>query len=141
MSMPGVKTSFLLPSRKKNRSNAEIMMSLEENSFTHCAPVIFINPSLGLNFSIPFYVHDDRGATKIPSTINSAIYNPKIYRSEEIRFALMPFNFSIKNANNKDKGMTAATTTVVRQSAINKNTITVTSIIPSTRLCITVLVQ
>ena len=40
--------------------------------------------------------------------------------------------------DNNDKGMMMLTVTVVRQSAMNKNTITVTSIMPSVRLCNTV---
>ncbi len=58
----------------------------------------------------------------------------------ESKLALMPFSLKQIKANNKAKGMMIATVKVVRQSAINKNTITVTSTIPSIKLWITVCV-
>jgi hypothetical protein len=45
----------------------------------------------------------------------------------KITLALMPFNGKQKHANNKLSGIMSDTIKVVRQAAINKNTITVTS--------------
>ncbi len=73
-------------------------------------------------------------------TTAPSIIIPKSTAPRDRRLALMPAIFRHRNANSSDSGMTMETISVVRQSAINRNTITVTKIIPSIRLCIMVLV-
>jgi len=56
----------------------------------------------------------------------------------ESRLADIPITRKQINANKRANGITTATITVVRQSAIKINTINVTNNIPSIRLCVTV---
>ncbi|MNL33236.1 hypothetical protein D3C87_1551330 [compost metagenome] len=78
----------------------------------------------------------------MPSTITTApsIMIPKSIAPIDSRLADMPFIFRQIKANSNDNGMIKDTMSVVRQSAINKNTIKVTKMIPSSILPITVCV-
>ena len=79
-------------------------------------------------------------ATNTPSTITTApsIIIPKSMAPIESRLADIPITRKQINANKRANGITTATITVVRQSAIKINTINVTNNIPSIRLCVTV---
>ena len=79
-------------------------------------------------------------ATKSPSTITTApsMMMPKSIAPIESRFALIPIARRQMKAKSSANGMMIDTTMVVRQSAININTMKVTSRIPSIRLWVTV---
>ena len=74
-------------------------------------------------------------------TTAPSIIIPKSTAPSDSKLADIPFIFRQRNANNKASGMMIDTINVVRQSAMKINTIRVTRIIPSNKLCITVLVQ
>ncbi|MND98906.1 hypothetical protein D3C80_912770 [compost metagenome] len=71
-------------------------------------------------------------------TTAPSIIIPKSTAPKESRLALIPASLRHRNANNRARGMTMETITVVRQSAMKSNTIRVTSTIPSIKLCMTV---
>ena len=105
-------------------------------------PVFFIKLPLAnlLNFSIPTSLALRSRTTNSPSTITTApsMIIPKSTAPRLNKLALIPINFRHKKAKSNDSGITIETVKVVRQSAMNKNTMQVTRIIPSSKLCITV---
>ena len=133
-------------SNAKMGSNAAMMMSLEKNTALPSSPPVFlIMPSLLilLNLSMPTFFACWSSSTKIPSTITTApsIMIPKSIAPIDSRLALMPLSLRQMKAKSSASGITIPTMSVVRQSAMKRNTITVTNTIPSRRLCITVSVQ
>ena len=120
-----------------------IIMSLEKKmDLPISIPLVLNSPSFAslLNFSIPTSLALKSSATNNPSTITTApsMIIPKSIAPIESRLAFIPFMRIQIKANNKDNGIIILTITVVRQSAINNITISVTSNMPSIKLCITV---
>ena len=121
------------------------IISLEKNIARPDSVVAFlIKPSLEslLNFSIPTRCASSSRATKIPSTMTTApsIIIPKSTAPNDSKFAFIPLSLKQIKAKSRDSGIISETISVVRQSAIKTNTIRVTRIIPSARLCNTVCV-
>lgn len=79
-------------------------------------------------------------ATNTPSTITTApsMIIPKSMAPMDRRLADMPMARRQMKAKSSANGMTTATTTVVRQSAMNISTMKVTNRIPSIKLWVTV---
>ncbi len=126
-------------------SKPVMMISLAKNiplPFTRQA--CLIKPSLlnPLYLSMPTSLARWSSTTKIPSTITTApsMMIPKSIAPIDNKLADMPFNLRQIKANNKASGIMSDTMSVVRQSAIKRNTITVTKMIPSNILCSTVCV-
>ena len=120
-----------------------MMISLEKNtafarSFAVCRiiPILLITLKAGIPTSRAFL----SSATNSPSTITTApsMMMPKSIAPIESRFALIPIARRQMKAKSSANGMMIDTTMVVRQSAININTMKVTSRIPSIRLWVTV---
>ena len=113
-------------------------------AFPSPVPVCFIQPAFAilLKRSIPYFFALWSSITNNPSTITTApsMIIPKSTAPNDKRLALIPAILRQKKANKKDNGMMMETIKVVRQSAIKIKTITVTKMIPSSKLCITVLV-
>ena len=123
--------------------NAVIIISLEKKTALAFSLAVFrISPifDIRLKTGIPTSLAFRSRATNIPSTITTApsIMIPKSMAPIESRLADIPITCKQIKANNRDKGIMTATTTVVRQSAIKMNTMKVTNSMPSTRLCVTV---
>ena len=125
--------------KEKIGISAVIIMSLEKNtarafSLAVCriSPIFDIRLKVGIPTSLAFR----SSATNIPSTMTTApsIIIPKSMAPMESRLADMPMTRKQIKANSRAKGITTATTTVVRQSAMNINTMNVTNKMPSTRL-------
>ena len=96
-----------------------------------------------LNRSMPTSWALWSSTTKMPSTITTApsMMMPKSMAPMLSKLALIPFSRRQIKAKSSASGMTMLTVSVVRQSAINSSTITVTSTMPSMRLWMTVWVQ
>ena len=125
---------------------AVIIISFEKKiAFANSPPVLFINPNFDnkLNFGIPTCFALWSRATNNPSTITTApsIIIPKSIAPIEIKLADMPLIFMQINAKSNDNGMIIETIIVALKSAIKRNTINVTRIIPSVRFPSTVFVQ
>ena len=125
-------------------SDVMIIIFEKKIAFPRPVPVFLIQPALAilLKRSIPYLCAFWSSITKTPSTITTApsMIIPKSTAPSESKLALIPAILRHKNAKSNDNGIIIETITVVRQSAINRNTTTVTKIIPSSKLCITVLV-
>ena len=120
-----------------------MIINLEKKTaFALSFAVLRINPILDmtLNAGIPTCLAFLSKATNTPSTITTApsIMIPKSMAPIESRLADIPIARKQIKANRRANGITTATITVVRQSAIKINTINVTNKIPSIRLCVTV---
>ena len=77
----------------------------------------------------------------MPSTITTApsMMIPKSIAPIDSRLALIPHSRRQMKANKRASGMTTETMTVVRQSRMKSSTTRVTSSMPSSTLCNTVL--
>ncbi len=146
---PSVKASGenIFPStfwKEKIGISAVMIISLEKKTaFALSLAALRINPifDMTLNAGIPTSRAFLSRTTKIPSTITTApsIIIPKSMAPMDNKLADIPIIRRQMKANNNANGMTTATTTVVRQSAININTMKVTNRMPSIRLRVTVL--
>ena len=130
--------------KEKIGISAVIIINLEKNTaFALSFAVLRISPILDMTLKagIPTCLAFLSRATNTPSTITTApsIMIPKSIAPIESRLADIPIARKQMNANNNANGMTTATITVVRQSAMKIKTIKVTNNIPSIRLCVTVL--
>ena len=126
-------------SKEKIGSRAVIMMALAKKmDLPMSRPVFLIMLSLAslLNRSIPSSWAFLSRATNSPSTITTApsMMMPKSMAPMLSRLALMPLSRRQMKANSSASGIMMLTITVVRQSAMNRNTMTVTSTMPSSRL-------
>ena len=129
--------------KEKIGINAVMIINLEKKTaFALSFAVLRINPILDITLKagIPTSLAFLSKATNTPSTITTApsIIIPKSMAPIESRLADIPITRKQINANKRANGITTATITVVRQSAIKINTINVTNNIPSIRLCVTV---
>ena len=141
---PSVQASGLntLPSTFSNEkigSKAVMIMALAKKiDLPISRPDFLISPNFEslLNRSMPIWWALWSSATNSPSTITTApsMMIPKSIAPMLSKLALMPRSRRQMKANSSANGIITDTITVVRQSAINRNTINVTSTMPSMRL-------